>query len=245
MDDSRLRRIAADFWSLSGNPLGFPRDIEASILWSLPLAVAKLPRLRVASVRAWLSHNGIPEIVPAAERELRACVVASRGRGVIFIDGRDAPDEQRVSLAHELAHFLLDYQLPREQATAVFGQAIVPVLDGKRLPTDAERLSAVLRGVTLGVYSRLWLRGPLGLIHDEQVLAREDAADELALELLAPKREVVARSRGLIAAGDHADVAELLHSAFGLPDMFARPYARMLCACAKPAKSMKQWLGID
>lgn len=245
MDDSQLRRIASDFWCLAGGTTGFPRDIEASILWALPLAVAKLPRLRVASVRAWLSQNGLPAIVPAGERELRACVVASRGRGVIFIDGCDPPEEQRLSLAHELAHFLLDYQLPRDQAIAALGQSIVPVLDGDRLPTDAERLSAVLRGVTLGVYSRLWLRGPLGLARDTKVVAQEDAADALALELLAPKREVVARARTLIAAGDRDGVADRLRSNFGLPATFAQSYARVLCASAKPLKSMKQWLGIE
>ena len=84
------------------------------------------------------------------------------------------------------------------QAIAALGKSIAPVLDGDRLPTDAERLSAVLRGVTLGVYSRLWLRGPLGLARDTHVVAREDAADELALELLAPKREVVARASRVV-----------------------------------------------
>lgn len=245
MDDSRLRKVAADFWSLAGNPVGFPRDIEASILWALPLAVAKLPRLHVASVRGWLSQNGLTAVLPTGERELRACIVATRGRGVIFIDGCDPPDEQRVSLAHELAHFLLDYQLPREQAITALGQTIVPVLDGDRLPTDAERLSAVLRGVTLGAYSRLWHRGPLGMVRDAQTLAREDAADTLAIELLAPKREVIARARELIAARDHNGVGDLLQSVFGLPHSFAQPYARALCVSAKPAKSMKQWLGIE
>src|SRR4051812_4215291 len=111
MNDFDIRKIATDFWRLAEGAASFPRNIEMAILWALPLAVAKIPRLRVASVCAWLSEYGLPAIVPIGDRELRACVVAACGRGVIFIDGSDPLDEQRLSLAHELAHFLLDYLL--------------------------------------------------------------------------------------------------------------------------------------
>jgi Zn-dependent peptidase ImmA (M78 family) len=39
--------------------------------------------------------------------------MARAGHGFISLDGSDADDERRFSLAHELAHFLLDYQDPR------------------------------------------------------------------------------------------------------------------------------------
>ncbi len=243
MDNSDVRKIASDFWRLAGSTAGFPRSIEASILWALPLAVVKLPRLRVALVRSWLSENGLSNIVPSGDRELRACVVAARGRGVIFIDGSDPTDEQQMSLSHELAHYLLDYLLPRDRAIQVFGQSIIPVLDCDRLPTHAERLSAVLGGVTLGVYSRLWLRGPLGLARDARVVAQEDLADMLAFELMAPRREVVARARDIIAKPDA--VSALLRTEFGLPSSSADAYARVLCVIAKPAQSVKEWLGIS
>ena len=245
MDDSDIRKIAADFWRLAGPSGMFPYNIEASILWALPLAVVKLPRLRVASVRAWLSDYGLPAVVPAAERELRACIVASRGRGVIFIDGSDPVDEQRVSLSHELAHFLIDYMLPRDRALQTFGPSIMPVLNGDRPPTHAERLSAVLRGVPLGVYSRLWLCGPLGLASDVRVVAHEDLADVLALELLAPRRKVVARARKFINESRPDGVSGLLQKEFGLPASAADAYARVLCVSAKPAQSIKGWLGIE
>lgn len=244
MNDSDLRRIAADFWRLAGDPNSFPRNIESAILWVLPLAVAKLPRLRVTGVRAWLAESGLPTIVPAGERELRACVVAARGRGVIFIDGSDPADEQRLSLAHELAHFLLDYVAPRDRALQAFGPSILPVLDGDRPPTDAEKLSAVLSGVNLGVYSRLWLRGPLGLARDAAVVAHEDLADRLAIEILAPRREVVSRTRKHIDRSNNRAVSALAQSVFGLPASCAQNYARVLCASAKPAQSVKGWLGI-
>ncbi|HZL36224.1 MAG TPA: ImmA/IrrE family metallo-endopeptidase [Tepidisphaeraceae bacterium] len=245
INEYEIRQIAADFWRVAGNPGGFPRNIEASILWTIPVAVVKLPRLRVAFVRGWLSGHGLPAIVPAVDRELRACVVATRGRGVIFIDGSDPVEEQRLSLAHELAHFLLDYTLPRDSAIAACGESIVAILDGDRSPTDAERLTAVLQGVTVGVYSRLWLRGPLGLVRDSRVVAHEDLADILAIELIAPRREILARARKLIDRSDDSAVAGLLQSVFGLPKSSADAYSRVLCATAKPVQTIKAWLGIE
>lgn len=244
MNDGEIRAVAADFWRLVGSPTSFPRDLEASVLWALPLAVVKIPRLRVQVVRDWLEQDGFAQIIPAAERELRGCVVASRGRGVVFVDGADPADEQRMSLAHELAHFLLDYLLPRERAIRAFGDSIIPVLDGDRAATPAERLSAVLRGVHVGVYSRLWHRGPLGLAEDAEVIAREDAADALALELLAPRRDLIARTR--LRDGDPTvdAVAQILQVEFGLPISTARAYAGAVCVSARPAKSIRAWLGI-
>ncbi len=244
MHDAEIKSVAADFWKLAGSPANFPRDLEASVLWALPLAVVKIPRLRVRVVRDWLAQAGFTQIIPAVERDLRACVVASRGRGVVFVDGADPADEQRMSLAHELAHFLLDYLLPRERTIQVLGHSIIPVLDGDRAAAPAERLSAVLRGVHVGVYTRLWKRGPLGLAEDAEVVAREDAADALALELLAPRREVLTRAR--LGDGDlSADsVIQMLRVEFGLPMSAARAYADVVCVSARPSKSIRAWLGL-
>lgn len=243
MNEAELRSIAANFWKLAGDPADFPRDLEASVLWALPLGVVKLPRLRSDLVRDWLAVDGLADLVPPTKRDLRACVVASRGRGLVFIDGADPIDEQRMSLAHEVAHFLLDYLLPRQAAMKVFGDAIVPVLDGDRVASPQERFSAMLRGVRVGVYSRLWHRGPSGLAEDAETVAREDSADALALELVAPRREVIARTR---AVGVGADtVSRVLTGEFGLPTSVAEGYARVICVAARPTPSMKEWLGLE
>lgn len=245
MNDSDIRSAAESFWSLVGSRSAFPRDLEASILWSLPLVVVKIPRLRTQAVRDWLTQDGLGHIVPAPERELRACIVACRGRGIVFIDGADSVEEQRMSLAHELAHFLLDYVLPRDQAVKSLGESILAVLDGDRAPTPAERLSAVLKGVPIGIYSRLWHRGPRGIAPSAGTLAREDAADVLALELLAPRRDVLQRARQCQDGMSAESLTALLQSTFGLPESSAWSYAGFLAASAKPTQSIKSWLGIN
>jgi len=123
------------------------------------------------------------------------------------------------------------------------GDVIVPVLDGDRQATPEERLSAVLCRVQVGVYARLWHRGPRGLADDAETVAREDSADALALELLAPRREVLARTRTIGIGVD--TVCSVLTREFGLPASVADGYARVICASARPIPSMKEWLGLE
>ncbi|MFN8557423.1 MAG: ImmA/IrrE family metallo-endopeptidase [Dehalococcoidia bacterium] len=40
---------------------------------------------------------------------------------MIIVDSSDAPDEVRFTVAHEAAHFLLDYEQPRARAVAALG----------------------------------------------------------------------------------------------------------------------------
>ena len=118
--------------------------------WALPLAVVKLPRLGLADLRSWLRDRGIDICPDLRHRPLRACLVARAGQGFVFVDGADPYDEQRLSLAHEIAHYLRDYWIPRERALAALGDDIADVLDGRRQPSTEERLAGVLRGVRVG-----------------------------------------------------------------------------------------------
>lgn len=237
-----FRAIASEFWAHSGVGGDPPRDLESAVLWSLPVYVVKIPRLATEGVRAWLEERGLVNLAPPGARRLRACIVSARGVGFTFIDGADSEAEQRYSLAHEVAHFLLDYFLPRRRAIDVLGDGILDVLNGERSPSDQERFSAVLRGVKLGVYSRLWDRGPDGLARDLEAVGREDAADALALELLAPRGEATKAAREL--GWDPDAVAEALTRRFLLPTDIASAYAKTLCIAFRPSTSFREWLGV-
>lgn len=237
-----FRAVASEFWAQSGVGGDPPRDLESAVLWSLPVYVVKVPRLGTEAVRVWLEERGLVDLAPPGARRLRACIVAAKGMGLIFIDGADPEAEQRYSLAHEVAHFLLDYFLPRRRAVELLGAGILDVLNGDRSPSDQERFSAVLRGVKLGVYSRLWDRGPDGLALDIDAVGREDAADALALELLAPRGEATKAAREL--GWDPDAVAEALTRRFLLPTDIASTYAKGLCITGRPSTSFREWLGV-
>ncbi len=161
---------------------------------------------------------------------------------MIFMDGGDPIDEQRFTLAHEVAHFLYDYMRPREVAMRALGVSITDVLDGHRFPTTAERLAGVLRGVPLGYYSHLRHRVGENSVTGEFEI--EDKADQLALEILAPFTHVLLAARRQ-AAQDSNAVYNLLSERYGLPASIARIYGRMVLSALRSSRSFREWLGVN
>jgi len=210
--------IAREFWKGTGIASAFPRDIEKGVALKLPLAVVKLPRVTVPAVRRWLDERRLRARVPNDHRELMGCLVAYRGLGIIFVCGADPTDEQRLTVAHETAHFLRDYLLPRHDVLETLGDRIAEVLDGKRPPIPAERANAILSHIQLGPHVHLFPRMGIDEDSDPTVAAAESRADGLGIELVAPRKRVFNFLRVVSAARQRqeeilADLAE--H--FGLP----------------------------
>lgn len=246
MTEGWLVRIVEEFWTRAGGPEPFPRDLERPILWALPLAVLKLPRLWVSDVEAWLQRRGIAFQLDCADRPLRGCLVAYGGRGCVLLDGADPEDERRFSLAHEAAHFLLDYLQPRERAVARLGAAILEVFDGLRRPTVDERVDAVLGQASIGIHTHLMERQPDGAFGYGRIVGAESRADRLALELLAPAAEVQRRvtrfQQPSSFQGGIELVVQVLTNDFGLPAAVAWPYAKLIMRSWREGPSFHEWL---
>lgn len=217
------RRDAAAFWRRVGELEPFPRQLRRAIVNALSLAVIHLPRLSIRQARNWLSDRGVPDAFPAIDRNLRGCLVAHRGHGFIFLDGTMHPDEERVTLAHEVAHFLRHYERPRLMAVRKFGPDVTEALDGDRPFTAAERVAGVLREVPLGTYRHALTRDELGR-PDHPTIMLEAEADLLGFELLAPSRQITRSS----VPGP--DCRELLVTAYGFPPDSALEWARWIDA---------------
>ncbi|MCI0410470.1 MAG: hypothetical protein L0191_18235 [Acidobacteria bacterium] len=247
MTDQEAARWAQRFWRLVGRTEPFPRSLESSVAWALPLAVVKLPHLGLSELRSWLSRKGIRLHMDGPDRPLRACLLARAERGLVVLEGSDPEDERRLSLAHEISHFLADYSHPRQKALEALGEAGREVLDGLRLPTLEERLTGILRGVEVGVYTHLMERSAVGEVNRLDVLAAEDRADRIALELLAPRQTVLERlearkirwrERSAVTAA-----TEILVEEFGLPVTVAQEYGRSLVLRRRSTRSFREWLG--
>lgn len=231
--------LADAFWELAGFREPFPRNLRRPVARALPMPIISLPQLWLRDVLDWLQRRHIACHCTASDRRLHACLVARQGEAWVFLDGADPENEQRLSLAHELAHFLRHYWHPRRVACRKFGEQILEVLDGSRPPTRAERVHALLASVPIGFHLHLLERDPEGGLSPETVLAAEDEADRLAYELLAPAEEVLSRARPHPGAG----VVELLRCDFGLPAAHALRYAALLFPPA-PADPLLRRLGL-
>jgi hypothetical protein len=219
--------LAARFWREAGGPPPLPRDLAGVAVRTLELDVIPRRGLRLATVAAELRRWGAPLAVPGPDRRLRACLAAWGGHGLVWLEEDDPEDEQRFSVAHEVAHFLRDYWWPRCQAERALGWKVREVLDGERPGTPGERLAGLLRGVAAEGHLHLLARDSAGRACGRESVSEREA-DRLAYELLAPAREVLGRLQGVSGGTRRVRAAAHLRSDFGLPQTEAGRYAAVL-----------------
>lgn len=227
-------QLADAFWHRAGGPPDPPRDLEPVIPRTADVFVASLANLTLTSAQAWIHRRGIAIPLAGSDRAVKGLVVAFRGRGVIFVEEALPPDERRVILAHEFAHYLLEYVRPRERVLRRIGPQVLPVLDGEASEPPAE-WAALLAGVPLGVHTHFLSRE---FDPGDRVGRSERAANELALELLAPRR-LLAMSEASID-----DVARKLVDRYGLPSSWASGYAGAIVASNARRQSFSERLGL-
>jgi hypothetical protein len=240
MNDKNAELLAQKFWArLLDTPPDYPRDLSLVLPALFPAMICPLPRLTVHSAERWLRGIGAELSLGSEDRALRGCTVAYHGQGVIFLDGADPLLEQRFTLAHEAAHLFMDYFLPLEDTIRAAGQESLDVIFGKREPTERERALAALAGRRFAMFLHLLPRKRSGRLPTE-IQTREDDADRLACELLAPAHDVSRVAPSPVATASDIDTA--LTSYFGLPESIAEPYAAHLARRLRPAPSFVEWL---
>ena len=215
MNDRELEQSAADFWFGTDLADVYPRGIEQAIALKLPVTVVKLPVVTVQAISRWLRRHHRRPAFPSYGSDLMGCLYADGGHGFIFVCGADEPEEQRFTLAHDAAHFLVDYWWPRLQVVGALGASVIDVLDGRRPARLEEKAAAVLAHVRLGPHWHLLPRPGA----DARIALVEDRADDLGLELVAPHTRVVQLLRALPTRGrgDREAACVALGSFFGLP----------------------------
>jgi hypothetical protein len=236
------------FWQKAG---GFSLDLEFAAGCALPISLEKIPGLTTVSAWQWVASrlNIAAELAPVqADRPLRACLIAlDDTRNFILLDENDTPQEQRFSLAHEIAHFLLDYLEPRRELTRYLPSETLSVLSGQRPPTLEERLLATLAGLTLRPQLHFMERDTAGYYASPETVHAEQKADRLAIELLAPFAQVVAAIEGEITDTPGVNnrrerIVRYLVQDFQLPSAVAAGYARQIMQKCRWEESFQEWL---
>ncbi|MCI0704342.1 MAG: hypothetical protein L0241_25060 [Planctomycetia bacterium] len=219
-----VAELARRFWTAVGDPPPFPRDLRLVVSWLPNLHFVEVPHLSLTSAATHFARRNIPFPTTEPDRPLSGCFGASSGISLILIDSAQEQAEQRVALAHELGHYLRDYQEPRRKATERLGPTVLEVLDGVRPPTVEERLVGALRGVTVGCHTHFLERDFWGRAITSAAQEAEAAADRLALELLVPVDAITST----VLATDPNTLIPLLVTEFGLSPAFADKYAAIL-----------------
>lgn len=214
------------FWERCGKPEPFPRALKQAVQFAFPVTVIKLSKLHLDKIETWFARRNTKYRFGCASRAVRGCLIAYGGKGFIFIDDADSPDEQRFTLSHEIGHFLIDYWLPRQKAISKFGASITEVLDGLRKPSIEQRLHALLGSIHLGVYSELMTRADSVESSQSEIWNAESCADRVAMALLAPPKDVIEKTDVSQAKYDARiqAITRTLTDKFGLPVSVAGLY---------------------
>ena len=239
MNHAALIHIADRFWAWTGGrPMGTPVDLLSAFQRQDVWVIEQIAALSIPRLDAWLSRRGIPITIGDVDRPLHGCALAFQGSGMLFLDRNDTPVEQRFTLAHELAHLLLDYYGPRERNVELIGPRAEIIFDGAAEATTGERLASALSGEDLTPFIHLMTRDR-DIQPSVEVAARERRADRLARELLAPMEDVGNR---LWPGWTNDEVINLLVNEYGLPDDAADDYLPMLIGRYRPAPTFVDWL---
>jgi len=235
-----LQAAVDRFWGVTDKITTIPRELHLPILANLPLAIVEIEDLTVQNMDQWLAQRHLPELETVQDRPLRGCLLAYVGVGLLFVDRADDDQQRRVTLAHEAAHFVIDYLLPREDA-ARRRPELLDVLDGERELTAVESFDALLADVPTGFHTHLLERDPHGGHLSVVTSAVEERAERLALELLAPLDLVLTE----LQEGGPMDAQQILRDNFGLPAGIATRYANQIARYhPRPPHTLLEAIGL-
>lgn len=245
----KVKQVAEDFWKPLLPYRTFPVDIERAIAFSnLPLHINLIPRLDIDYVNQWIQANHFPARTNKDNCALHGFLLAREGQGVVFVNGSDKREERRFTIAHELAHFLLDYHLPRINYLNLYGESIMDILDGKRLPTIEERLAFVISDLPSPFFAHSLDNNGITAYERSQIWNTEWRTDALALELLAPFHIVISSLKKQKPEKRFEPIfrqaSNLLVTDFGLPPTLSGSYAKYLAAFLSGGMTLAEEWGI-
>lgn len=231
MTNDYIEQVAADFWNKSYVNYKPSPDLQRAISNLLNVDVITLGKLSIQKILDWFQQHQIPFKIESDERLLHGFLIAQSGVAFIFINGTDCPEERSFTLAHEIAHFIIETYIPTQQAIKKFGPSILPVLNGERSATISEQLTGVLSNISLKPYIDILDTKDLSGFDRLNIWSSEKLADQLAIELLAPRKLLLAEYRyNCYSQISYCEALENLHvilvKKYALPNIIAKEYAK-------------------
>ena len=174
-----IRELAADFWKEAGILPTYPVQptlLEQAICLLFPINIVRLNKLTAHKVAFWLAAR---KHTIELKDDCRLCglLFVHRGQGIVFIDGTLPPNEQCYTLAHEIGHYLVEFEYSQKQAKQFIGDSISEVFDGIRKPTVEEHLTGIITQTSVSPYIHFLEREQSSAEERFQVWVAEDRAD--------------------------------------------------------------------
>lgn len=244
----QIERIAREFWSTVDQVYRENFDILGAVETSLTIDLIQLQKLSLRKIQDWLDARKINIAIDAIDRDLHGALLIKAGSVCMFVEEAGDEIQQRFTIAHEVSHFLLDYQIPLERALLQFGAEIEEVLNGNQKATRSQLVTSMINGVNLEPYSFLIEKTGNGSFLSWSNFNAENEADYLALELLAPRtkviNEAIASATLLTYSQFKRKSQEILKDKYRIPSEVAHQYASELAYLVTNGPSFLDKLGL-
>lgn len=244
----QIERIAREFWSTVEPAYRSNFDIVSAVDASLTIDLVAVKQLSLRKIESWLASRTITIEIDVNDRSLHGALLIRGNSVLMFVEDAEDELQQRFTVAHEVSHFLLDYQVPKERAILALGKEIEDVLNGNLPANNTQLALSVIKGINIDPYTFLIEKTGNGSFLNWANFNSENEADYLALELLAPRtkviNETVSSTKRLTYSQFTRNSLELLKGKYGIPAEIARQYASELANAVTNGPSFLDKLGL-
>jgi len=242
-----IERIAREFWSTVDQNYHENYDIISAVDTSPTIDLIKIKNLSISKIEEWLIAIGLKDNFDIPDRRLHGVLIIKGDSVAMFIEDDENPIQQRFTVAHEVSHYLLDYQIPKEKAILALGKEIEDVLNGNLPANNTQLALSVIKGINIDPYSFLIEKTGNGSFEDWKNFNSENEADYLALELLAPRiriiNETFSSTKRLSYSQFTRKSQEILIEKYRIPSDIARQYASQLAYSVTSGPSFLDKMG--
>jgi len=246
-DHGASTRYWADwFWKRAGGRPGFPVDISYAAMCALEVYVEEVDYLTVVTAASRIEGVGIGPHDGIGGRRIHGCLAVGRRGAAILVEKNDDEAQKRFTIAHECAHFILEVRMNQERARIRLGHDFSGLLRGLREATPIERIDARLHNVRSDALLHFMDRTATGGYGCGRIHEAECLADDLAVEILAPRVELIESlsSFGPMGFSESLSAARrIAERRFGLPETIAKWYANRVVWQLKGGPSAAERFG--
>lgn len=244
----QIERIAREFWATTQAEFRYDYDIVKAVESSGDVHLIRMQQLSPTKITSWLINHEIDIPFESTATHLNGALLIRNEKVIMFIDANENISQQRFTLAQQVSHFLLNYQMPKERAIMTLGKKIAHALRGNNDTSVTQLVQSTVSDIAGNAYTLLIEKKEETTPTDWEQLRAEDPAVSLTLELLAPRYQIINETASVSARLRYSPFKrkcqELLIDKYRIPSEIAHKYASELAGSVTSGPSFLSKLGI-